>query len=132
MITLNGLKPRNYRRGLAVVNGEALVLQGGCEVTSRRYQEVQACRMPISPGDHLIAFDHGDQVKVRVRRLKCSVVAVELVEGKIEKPLHVPRIGGNLLACALNKTEWHEVLLYLRSGWYLCRMIYELAALVRR
>jgi hypothetical protein len=57
---------------------------------------------------------------------------VELVEGKIEKPLHVPRIGGNLLACALNKTEWHEVLLYLRSGWYLCRMIYELAALVRR
>ena len=76
-----------------VFNCEAVIFKVLSEMTSARDEKEEPLRMPFSSGAHAFALDENDGIFFGIGISKDSKIAMEMVEGNVENPLHLARIA---------------------------------------
>ena len=62
-------------------------------MASARDEKEEPLWMPFSSGAHAFALDEKDGILFRIGISKDSKIAMEMIEGNIENPLHLARIA---------------------------------------
>ena len=62
-------------------------------MTSARDEKEKPLWMPISPRAHAFALDENYDILIQIGISKDSKIAMEMIEGNVENPLHLGRIA---------------------------------------